>query len=115
MNSVTGFSPLLYRGAYTSSKHALHGFFETLRAECQNELDILSVYPDFIKTNLGADFKGEINKKAGSPKLLAQRVRRAWEKKRKRITPSLRAFVIAFLAKRYPNTYLKLMINNMTK
>jgi short-subunit dehydrogenase len=115
INSVTGFSPLLERGAYTSSKHALHGFFETLRAECQNELDILAVYPDFIKTKLGADFKRKINKTAGSPKLLAEKVRRAWEKKRKRITPSFRAFLIAFLAKRYPNIYLKIMIYNMKK
>ena len=114
INSVTGFSPLIGRGAYTSSKHALRGFFETLRAECQKEVDILVVYPDFIKTQLRAKFKQEKNKSHGSPKQLARRIRVAWNWKKRRLNPSFRALLISLLAKRHPNLYMRLMIHNMT-
>lgn len=115
INSVTGFSPLLGRGAYTSSKHALRGFFETLRAECRNKIDILVVYPYFIKTQLGAKFKQKKNKAYGSPKRLARRIRLAWNWKRKRLKPSFKAKLIGLLAKRFPNLYMKLMIYNIRK
>ena len=32
-SSVAGFAPLVGRTGYAASKHALHGFFDTLRAE----------------------------------------------------------------------------------
>ncbi|MFO1296158.1 MAG: SDR family NAD(P)-dependent oxidoreductase [Rubrivivax sp.] len=33
ISSVAGYSPLLARTAYAASKHALHGFFDSLRPE----------------------------------------------------------------------------------
>ncbi len=51
MSSVAGFAPLFGRCAYSASKHALHGFFETLRAETRGHgLSVLMVCPSFIAT-----------------------------------------------------------------
>jgi NAD(P)-dependent dehydrogenase (short-subunit alcohol dehydrogenase family) len=51
MSSVAGFAPLYGRCAYSASKHALHGYFETLRCETLEEgLNVLLVCPSFIAT-----------------------------------------------------------------
>ncbi|MDZ7268906.1 MAG: SDR family oxidoreductase [candidate division KSB1 bacterium] len=61
LSSVAGFSPLLGRTGYAASKHALHGFFESLRPELEAEgVAIMLVCPSFIdtainKNALGAD------------------------------------------------------------
>jgi len=61
MSSVAGFAPLIGRTGYAASKHALHGFFESLRAEVASEgVDVVMVCPSFIATGidrhaLGAD------------------------------------------------------------
>ena len=41
------------RGAYSSSKHALHGFFDTLRMEHHRDnVNVLMVCPGFVQTNV---------------------------------------------------------------
>lgn len=53
MSSVAGFSPLYGRTAYSASKHALHGFLNSLRSEeKENNIDILLACPSFVKTNI---------------------------------------------------------------
>ncbi|MBU9723336.1 MULTISPECIES: SDR family oxidoreductase [Bacillaceae] len=53
ISSVAGFAPLLGRSIYAASKHALHGFFETLRGEVEDEgVNVMIVCPSFIKTPL---------------------------------------------------------------
>ncbi len=42
-----------WRSGYSASKHALHGFFDSLRAECYDDgLKVLIVCPGFIQTNV---------------------------------------------------------------
>ena len=61
MSSVAGFAPLFGRCAYSASKHALHGFFETLRSEVGDQgVNVLIVCPSFVDTQ--RDHPG-----AGSP------------------------------------------------
>jgi NAD(P)-dependent dehydrogenase (short-subunit alcohol dehydrogenase family) len=61
ISSVAGFAPLVARTGYAASKHALHGFFESLRTELAPEgVDIVMVCPSFVATGidrhaLGAD------------------------------------------------------------
>ena len=61
ISSVAGFSPLIGRTGYAASKHALHGFFDSLRTEVEDDgVDVLLVCPSFIDTGidraaLGAD------------------------------------------------------------
>ena len=54
ISSVAGFSPLYARTAYAASKHAMQGFFSTLRSEERAfGVRCLIAAPSFIATNLG--------------------------------------------------------------
>jgi NAD(P)-dependent dehydrogenase (short-subunit alcohol dehydrogenase family) len=61
ISSVAGFSPLVGRTAYAASKHALHGFFDSLRSELAADgVGVMLACPAFIATGidraaLGAD------------------------------------------------------------
>lgn len=54
ISSVAGFSPLIRRTAYAASKHALEGFFKSLRAE-EKAFGVRCVIaaPSFVATNIG--------------------------------------------------------------
>lgn len=53
VSSVAGFAPLLGRTGYSASKHALRGFFGSLRAELRkSRVSVLMVYPSFVDTGL---------------------------------------------------------------
>ena len=53
IESLAGLTPLLGRTGYCASKHALHGFFTSLRSELSGTgLHIMIVCPGFVKTNL---------------------------------------------------------------
>ncbi|WP_158797274.1 SDR family oxidoreductase [Pedobacter sp. L105] len=52
ISSVTGKFGRPYRAAYAASKHAIHGYFDSLRAEVADKnIDITIICPGFIKTN----------------------------------------------------------------
>jgi NAD(P)-dependent dehydrogenase (short-subunit alcohol dehydrogenase family) len=54
ISSVAGFAPLYRRCAYAASKHALEGFFKSLRTEEKaHGVDVLIAAPSFIATNIG--------------------------------------------------------------
>lgn len=56
ISSVAGFAPLYHRTAYAASKHALEGFFASLRSEeTQHGVRTLIAAPSFVATNLGND------------------------------------------------------------
>lgn len=53
ISSVAGFAPLYRRSAYSASKHALEGFFRTLREEEREfGVDVLIAAPSFVATNI---------------------------------------------------------------
>jgi len=55
MSSVAGFAPLATRAGYVASKHALEGFFATLRSEHAHDgLGVTLVCPSFVRTDIGA-------------------------------------------------------------
>jgi NAD(P)-dependent dehydrogenase (short-subunit alcohol dehydrogenase family) len=55
ISSVAGFSPLTGRTAYAASKHALHGFFDSLRSEVEGSgVSVTLVCPSFIRTGIGS-------------------------------------------------------------
>ena len=54
ISSVAGFAPLHHRTAYAASKHALEGFFNSLRSEeAPYGVAVQIAAPSFIATNLG--------------------------------------------------------------
>ncbi len=56
MSSIAGFAPLLARTGYCASKHALHGCFDTLRAELRTDgVSVTLVCPSFVDTNFARE------------------------------------------------------------
>ena len=53
ISSVAGYTPLIARTGYAASKHAMHGFFESLRTELAPAgVDVMMVCPSFIATQI---------------------------------------------------------------
>lgn len=61
ISSVAGFAPLVNRTAYAASKHALEGFFASLRSEeTPHGVRTLIAAPSFVATNIGnAERRGD--------------------------------------------------------
>lgn len=70
ITSVAGYAPLLGRTGYCASKHALHGFFDTLRTEVQAlGVQVTLVSPSFIATGIGAAALGGSGAAAATPRI----------------------------------------------
>ncbi|MEO6222771.1 MAG: SDR family oxidoreductase [Vicinamibacterales bacterium] len=52
ISSVVGRVGSPYRSGYAASKHALHGFFDSLRAELPPHVTVTIVCPGFVKTDI---------------------------------------------------------------
>lgn len=52
ISSLVGKFGTKFRSAYSASKHALHGYFDSLRTEIDPNIKITIVCPGFIKTNV---------------------------------------------------------------
>jgi NAD(P)-dependent dehydrogenase (short-subunit alcohol dehydrogenase family) len=60
ISSVAGFAPLHNRTAYAASKHAMEGFFASLRSEeAAHGVRTLIAAPSFVATNLGNSGRSE--------------------------------------------------------
>ena len=55
VSSLVGRVGSPYRTGYAGSKHALHGFFDSLRAEIPETVSITMVCPGFVKTNISVN------------------------------------------------------------
>ncbi len=54
ISSVAGFAPLYHRTAYAASKHALEGFFKSLKSEEKAyDVSVAIASPSFVATNIG--------------------------------------------------------------
>ena len=59
ISSVAGYTPLIARSGYAASKHALHGFFESLRTEVAPQgVQVMMVCPSFIATGIDRNALG---------------------------------------------------------
>ena len=72
ISSVAGYAPLLGRAGYAASKHALHGFFDTLRTEVEAlGVGVTLVCPSFIATGIGGAALGGQGGSATSARITA--------------------------------------------
>ena len=72
ISSVAGFAPLLGRTGYSASKHALHGFFDTLRTEVEDRgVGVTLVCPSFIATGIGGAALGGQGGSAAAARITA--------------------------------------------
>jgi len=59
VSSVAGYTPLVARTGYSASKHALHGFFDSLRAEVEPRgVGVTLACPSFIATRIDVNALG---------------------------------------------------------
>lgn len=120
ISSVAGFAPLYHRTTYAASKHALEGFFKSLRSEEKPyKVNVLIAAPSFVATNLGngnqqADGTGrpgaaEDGKDYMSPENAAEEILRGLDKANPMI-PVGRIAKLAWRINRFaPRLYQKLM------
>ena len=67
LSSVAGFAPLATRAGYAASKHAVEGFFTSLRAEhARDGLGVTLVRPSFVRTGIGSRALGPDGAAAGA-------------------------------------------------
>lgn len=56
VTSLTGIFGTPFRSGYAASKHALHGFFDSLRAELEDQgIQVTIAAPGFVKTNVSVN------------------------------------------------------------
>ena len=120
ISSVAGFAPLIHRTGYAASKHALHGFFDSLRTELEDDgVGVLLVCPSFIDTGidraaLGADGQplNAPRQTAGqvtTPAEVAVAVLKAAEHNRKLLLFSPTARAAWWLTRLWPARYAAIM------
>jgi len=120
ISSVAGFSPLIGRTGYAASKHALHGFFDSLRTELEDDgVGVLLVCPSFIDTGidkaaLGADGQAAAHARRttgrqSTPQAVADAVFKAASHNRTLLLFSPVAKAAWFLTRLWPGRYAALM------
>ncbi|GAA4437139.1 SDR family NAD(P)-dependent oxidoreductase [Ravibacter arvi] len=96
ISSVAGKIGTIMRSGYCASKHALHGFFDSLRAEYFNErIKVTTICPGYIRTNVSLNAMNESGGKYGkmdanqeqgiSPEVCADKILKAVRKGRKEV------------------------------
>lgn len=66
ISSVAGKIGTIMRSGYNASKHALHGFYDSLRAESYNDnIKVTTVCPGYIRTNVSVNALNENGSKFG--------------------------------------------------
>jgi NAD(P)-dependent dehydrogenase (short-subunit alcohol dehydrogenase family) len=123
ISSTAGFAPLLGRTGYAASKHALHGFFASLRTELPKEVDVMIAAPSFIDTSLrqhtlGGD--GEVTDhpqsrtgKMASAADVAERIVWGLERRRSYLVLGSVGRVTRYLNALAPGTYEKMMARSL--
>ena len=118
-SSLSGVFGFPLRSAYCASKHALHGYFDTLRAEqVKNNIYVTIVCPGFIKTNISVNAIGKDGKSTGqfdnsqnsgmSAEQCARKMIDAATKKKKEIYIGNREISMIYFKRYLPFIYYKL-------
>jgi NAD(P)-dependent dehydrogenase (short-subunit alcohol dehydrogenase family) len=126
MSSVAGFGPLFMRSAYAASKHALHGWFETLRAElAPSGVGVMLVCPSFVRTDIdrralsGDGGRARLDKpiagKLVAPEAIAEAVVRGVVRRTRQLVPTRTARLAWWVSRLAPRTYERLMLRSQRR
>lgn len=123
ISSVAGFAPLLGRTAYAASKHALHGFFESLRSELVDTgTKILMVCPSFVgpskkvNPNLGDQSIHQPKKvlgKVADPSKVAAQIYQAAREERNTLIVGKTGRISYYLRRLAPKKYENIMTDRL--
>lgn len=125
ISSVAGFAPLTGRTAYAASKHAVLGFFETLRVEVKHKgVHILVVCPSYIDTDIrthtykagedNSNTKAKIGEN-DSPQDIAKQIIEGIINKKEILITGKVGKIAYFLRRLSPKLYEKMMFRNTRK
>ena len=117
--SIAGRFGFPLRCAYSSSKHALYGFFETLRAEYVSQgIKVTLVCPGRVRTNIsfyaldkGGARHGKMDPgQAGglSPEAAARKIARAFDKGRREVLVGRKELVMVYIKRFFPGLCARL-------
>lgn len=119
LSSVSGFAPLVNRTAYSASKHGLHGFFDSLRAEARGTgLSVTLVCPSFVRTGIeeraahrapGEDGSWSTTGRIISPEKLAGLIVSGMLDRRRLVLPTTTAKAAWVVSRLAPRLYERLM------
>ena len=120
VSSVAGYAPLIGRSGYAASKHALHGFFDSLRSEVETQgVDVTLVCPSFIRTGIATAAVDGSGGAARTPRLtpggesspqeIAVRIRDAVVARRRLLLPDRTSRLAWWLSRLAPDTYARIM------
>lgn len=112
VTSVVGKFGTALRSSYSGSKHALHGFFESLRAEHHEEnIHVTLICPGFVNTNVSINAitadgsrqgtKDKATARGLSPEYFARKARKAISGKKREVVIGGPLEVIAVYVKRF--------------
>jgi len=118
-SSISGKFGFPLRSAYSAAKHALHGFFETLRSEVYNHnIKVLIAFPGRVQTNISlhaltkdGTAHGEMDKgQAGgiTSEKCAKQYLKAIEKDKKEVLIGSVELLMVYIHKFFPNLFYKL-------
>ena len=124
ISSLAGFSPLLGRAAYSASKHALHGLFDSLRSELRGTgVGVLIVCPGFTATGIGTsalDGDGSITRhpqstvgRPAAPEQVADQVFNAAQENRRLLVLTPIGRLTRLVNKVSPRLYEFLMVRSV--
>ena len=115
-----------YRSGYCGAKHALHGFFDVLRMEHENDhIKVTLVCPGFVNTNvainaLTADGTPQVNndvatKNGLSPQLFAIKMVKAIEKEKFEVYIGRKEVLGIYLKRFFPKLLHKMVLRNKVR
>jgi NAD(P)-dependent dehydrogenase (short-subunit alcohol dehydrogenase family) len=124
ISSVAGFAPLIARTGYAASKHALHGFFDSLRSEIEPlGVNVLLVCPSFIQTGIEKNALGGDGSLARHPQsivgtrttaeTMAGKIFEAARNGRRLLLPGAVARASWWVSRLAPRLYEHLMVRKM--
>jgi dehydrogenase/reductase SDR family member 7B len=120
ITSLVGKIASPYRSSYAASKHALHGFFDTLRAEhYKDQIYVSMICPGFIKTNVSVNaltadgsplgVMDEAQAKGMSPEKFSEKLFSAIQKKREEVYIGGKETLAVYLMRFFPSLFSKII------
>ena len=120
ITSLTGKFGTQYRSSYAASKHALHGFFDSLRAELgDSAIKVTLVCPGFIRTNVSINALTGSGEKLGAmddatnkgmpPERLARKILGAIEAQKEEVYFGGKEILGVYLKRFVPGYFSKIL------
>ncbi len=120
VSSLVGKFGSPYRSSYAAAKHALHGFFDSLRAELYKEnISVTMICPGFIKTNVSINAltgdgsplnqMDDAQEKGMSPESCALAIKKAIDRRQEEVLIGGKEVMAVYLKRLFPRIFSKLI------